>query len=235
MLEHLSIITITFNNPSELKKTYNSLSEFRKNRGTHIIINGGQSVRSIIKHDCKLIEEQDNGIYDAINKGIKLVNTPYYMLIHSGDYLIVNCDFLKNQLSIIKENRLCLLLNDCTIGLGKAQRLMSAKYWKPWMFKLGAQPPHPPIIYDTKLTIQHKYNLEHSVIADFDFLENLFKEKPRFAKGNIALINMSRGGKTSNGLKSFVLVSREFAKLKGKKRALFFLFTRPIIKIIQMI
>ena len=68
MLESLSIVTITYNNPEDLINTYNSLESFRKAGGQHIIVNGGTTIKQIIGDDCVLLEEPDRGIYDALNK-----------------------------------------------------------------------------------------------------------------------------------------------------------------------
>lgn len=235
MLKSLSIITITFNNPEDLINTYNNLESFRKAGGQHIIVNGGTTIKQLIDDDCVLLEDSDKGIYDALNKGIQLVQTPYLMLIHSGDLLVATLKVLEDQLATMNERQLDILLNDCTIEFGTGKRLMSSKNWKPWMFKLGAQPPHPPTIYTSSFVESLKYDINHPVIADFDYLERIFKDMPKYDKGNQTLIYMSAGGKTSSGLSSFFTVNREFRRLKGIIVATCFIFTRPIIKIIQMI
>ena len=235
MLDELSIITITYNNPEELYNTYKSLQDFRDQGGSHLIINGGRSVKNILKQDCMLIEEPDNGIYDALNKGIKHIHSKYFMLIHSGDILSSKIEILKEQISIISRKNLDILLNDCTIDFGKSKRRISSKNWTPWMFYFGVQPPHPPIIYKLKSVQKYKYDIKHSIISDFDYLHRIFLDKPKYSKGNQLLINMSAGGKTSSGLSSFFLVNREFAKLKGKRTAAWYLISRPFFKLIQMI
>ena len=234
MLQDLSIVTITYNNPEDLIKSYKSLETFRIAGGTQIIVNGGATIRPLIKDDCVLIEEPDGGIYDAINKGIERVNTPFFMLIHSGDFLVVPVEILRDQLSLMIDKHLDVLLNDCTIAFGNKKRLMSAKNWKPWMFLLGAQPPHPPVIYRIDSIRHFTYNIEYPVIADFDYLERIFKTKPNYHTGNQILVHMSAGGATSSGFLSFLRVNREFKNLKGKYIACFYSFTRPLIKIIQM-
>ena len=234
MLQSLSIVTITYNNPEDLLNTYNSLEPFRKAGGQHIIVNGGITINHLISDDCLLLEEPDRGIYDALNKGIELVQTPYLMLIHSGDILVAPLNILEEQLFKMNENQLDLLLNDCTIEFGKGKRLMSSKHWKPWMFKLGAQPPHPPIIYRRRSIERLIYNINHPIIADFDYLERIFMGLPLYDKGNQTLIHMSAGGKTSSGLISFFKVSLEFAKLKGFVIALLFFLIRPLFKLYQM-
>jgi len=235
MVDSLSIVTITYNNFEDFLKTYNSLKLFRKNGGTHILINGGASINQLIEEDCVLVEESDSGIYDALNKGIGLVQTPYFMLIHSGDFLVADLYVLEEQLALLTSNHLDILLNDCTIELGEGKRLMSSKNWMPWMFKLGAQPPHPPTIYRTKALKAFKYDLNHPIIADFKYLEELFCSNIRWDKGNKVLIHMSAGGATSSGLKSYFFVNEQFRKLKGPIRMILYSFSRPLIKIYQMI
>lgn len=235
MLESLSIVTITFNNPEDLLNTYKSLESFRKVGGQHIIVNGGTTIKHLIGDDCLLLEEPDKGIYDALNKGINLVQTPYLMLIHSGDLLVADVNLLREQISYMAQQKLDLLLNDCTIEFGKRKRLMSSKMWRPWMFKLGAQPPHPPTVYRTKSVSEFIYDINHPIIADFKYLEDIFNSKPKWDKGNRRIVHMSAGGKTSSGLSSFLRLNREFRKLKGIIVSSCYIFTRPIIKIFQMI
>lgn len=235
MLESLSIVTITYNNPEDLLNTYNSLTSFRNAGGQHIIVNGGTTIKHLISNDCVLLEEPDKGIYDALNKGINLVKTPYLMLIHSGDLFVATLNVLEEQITVMTEKHLDVMLNDCTIEFGTGTRHMSSRNWKPWMFKLGAQPPHPPTIYKSAFVENFKYDTNHSVIADFDYLERLFKRKPKYDKGKQTLVFMSAGGKTSSGLSSFFYVTKEFVHLKGLLRATFYVFLRPIIKVLQML
>lgn len=235
MLESLSIVTITYNNPEDLLNTYNSLESFRKAGGQHIIVNGGSTIKALIDDDCVLLEEPDRGIYDALNKGIILVKTDYFMLIHSGDSLVAPNLILKNQLSFMRLRNLDILLNSCTIQFGKKKRLMSSRLWRPWMFNIGAQPPHPPIIYKTQSVEQYKYLVKHTVIADFAYLKKLFIDKLKYDQGDQILVHMTAGGKTSSGLTSFLLVNKEFYAMCGAFKALIYILFRPMIKVIQMI
>ena len=233
MLQTLSIVTITYNNAEDLINTYDSLESFRKAGGTHIVVNGGTPITQLIGDDCVIHEEPDEGIYDALNKGIELVQTRYFMLIHSGDLFSSNCNLLQRQLEHMENERLDILLNDCRIGFGGGSRLMSSKYWKQWMFTFGAQPPHPPTIYRLSFVKNIEYDLRHPVIADFDYFERVFSKNPRFSKGNELLIHMSLGGKTSSGFSSYFLVNREFLKLKGPFKGLQIIFLRPLFKVLQ--
>ena len=233
-IRDLSVVTITYNNPEDLIKTCESLKNFRSKGGTHIIVNGGQSVASLIK-GVRLFEESDKGIYDGLNKGIARVTTPFFMLIHSGDFLAETTEVLESLLIKMENENLDFLLNDCSIEFGRKKRLMKSSNWKPWMFKFGAQPPHPPTIYRTKSVSSLIYDLNHPVIADYKYLEDLIYSNLRWNKGDRLLVHMSQGGATSSGFQSFFYVNKQFRRLKGPIKMLWFALTRPLIKVYQMI
>ena len=91
----LSIITINFNNAEGLKKTMESVFSQSFNDFEYLIIDGGSTDASveIIKQNKKInywISEKDNGIYDAMNKGILKSFGNYLLFLNSGDYLCEN-------------------------------------------------------------------------------------------------------------------------------------------------
>jgi len=231
-MKNLSIITITYNNSKEFSLTYNNLKPFRKAGGTHIIINGGDSIKIKI-NNSKLIEEPDAGIYDAINKGIKLVTTDYFMIIHSGDELIGDLKKLKFILNQMEKYNLDLSLNNCFINNTYLKRFIKSDNWNPWMLKVGVQPPHPPSIYKSTTFQNNYYDISIPVISDFKCFEEIFAKKIKFKKHKAMLVRMSPGGKTSGGWKSFFYVSIQFIKYKGLSKGILFFLFRPILKNLQ--
>ena len=90
----LSIITINRNNAQGLKKTMQSVVEQTNNDIEYIVVDGASTDESvdIIKSfaDQRLsrwVSERDNGIYNAMNKGIGMAQGEYVMILNSGDYL----------------------------------------------------------------------------------------------------------------------------------------------------
>lgn len=97
----LSIITINYNNADGLRRTLVSVAEQTYRDIEHIIIDGGSTDGSVdvikeyvasnpnsdpfIKHIIKWVSEKDNGIYNAMNKGIKMANGAYIQILNSGD------------------------------------------------------------------------------------------------------------------------------------------------------
>lgn len=99
----LSIITINYNNAEGLKRTLSSVAEQMYRDIEHIIIDGGSTDGSVdvikeyvsanpnkdpfFKHAIKWVSEKDNGIYNAMNKGIRKAIGAYIEILNSGDIL----------------------------------------------------------------------------------------------------------------------------------------------------
>lgn len=96
----LSIITINYNNAAGLKKTLDSVAAQTYTDFEHIIVDGAStdgSVDEIIaysqspianRHKITWISEQDTGIYNAMNKGVRMASGEYILMLNSGDYLV---------------------------------------------------------------------------------------------------------------------------------------------------
>lgn len=94
MKKHISIITINFNNAEGLKRTIESVVKQGYRELEYIIIDGGstdESLNVIKTHQDNIsywISEPDNGIYNAMNKGIAKATGDYLLFLNGGDYLV---------------------------------------------------------------------------------------------------------------------------------------------------
>jgi len=92
----LSIITINYNNASGLRKTIDSIVNQVFKNFQYIIIDGGStdtSIEVIREYETKIdywISEPDNGIYNAMNKGLVKAIGEYILVVNSGDHLLNN-------------------------------------------------------------------------------------------------------------------------------------------------
>lgn len=116
----LSIITINYNNIEGLKKTLASVAEQTYRNIEHIIIDGGSTDGSVdiireyentIKRSVtinqstiqvKWVSEKDNGIYHAMNKGIRKTSGSYIQILNSGDVLATS-DVTERMIKAIEE------------------------------------------------------------------------------------------------------------------------------------
>ena len=148
----VSIITVCFNSSKTLEKTIQSVAKQTYNNIEYIIVDGkstDQTVEIIRKYEgvvSRWVSECDNGLYDAINKGITRA---------TGDLIgILNSDDILYSDSTIAEVVNFHLRNDieASVGniiqrnvMGNNVRFYSSKYWSPNKLIFGFMPPHPSI------------------------------------------------------------------------------------------
>ena len=90
----LSIITINYNNKNGLQKTIDSVISQTFKDFEWIIIDGGSTdgskelIEKYSQHITYWVSEPDKGIYNAMNKGIKVAKGEYLFFLNSGDYLV---------------------------------------------------------------------------------------------------------------------------------------------------
>ena len=93
----LSIVTINYNNAEGLRKTLASVASQTYPNIEHIIVDGGSTDASVkvikdyvnqcVMYDILWVSEKDNGVYHAMNKGIKKASGDYIQILNSGDVL----------------------------------------------------------------------------------------------------------------------------------------------------
>ena len=175
----LSIITITFNNFSELKGTLDSIPKLEFIES--VVVNGGdcpQTKEFLKSYKGKSISEKDSGIADAFNKGIKLASGDLLMFLNSGDVLI-DPNYLTNARNQFLTNKKIDFVHSNLI-LKDASR--TDLFMRPPFSNLGRGMPylHPTMII-RKIIFDSvgMFNLNYKIAMDFDFIVRLKKKKLR--------------------------------------------------------
>ena len=97
----ITLITVTYNAGSLLQKTLQSVYDQTYSAIEHIIIDGASTDNTVAMakdymersfasdngHEVRILVEPDNGIYDAMNKGLKLATGDYICFLNAGDAL----------------------------------------------------------------------------------------------------------------------------------------------------
>lgn len=108
-MQTLTIITINYNNCEGLRKTMQSVKSQNFKGYEYIVVDGGSTDGSInvIKENLDIVafwlSERDNGIYHAMNKGIRKANGEYLLFLNSGDTLATD-SILKEMLQLLKSD-----------------------------------------------------------------------------------------------------------------------------------
>lgn len=175
----ISIITVVKNNKLHLEETIKSVLIQKKSNIEYIVIDGNSNdgtLDLIKKYDSQIdywISENDNGIYDAFNKGLSLAKGDYIGFVNSDDVLTINA------LSILEKYIKKYPEKDFIFGAVK-------KHWgilygyKPWkmFFTWGFYSSHSTGFYIKKKAADKvgEYNLKYQYSADYDYFYRMIKK-----------------------------------------------------------
>ena len=245
----ISIITTTYNSEKTLKDTLESVLKQSYMDYEHIIVDGlsKDSTIDIVKEyepkyngKLRYVSEKDGGIYDAMNKGIKMA---------TGDIIgLLNSDDIYAHENVLEEIEKTFRETNCDgtyadlIFMDEETMTKPQRVWKAGKGKLeeGWHPAHPTLylkksVYDTI----GLFNLKYRIVADYDFMLRMMKNKElKLSYIDDVIVYMRHGGASTAGIKGY------YRNLKESHRALvdnevkhpFYVDFRRIIKtILQMI
>lgn len=193
----VSIITVVYNGEKFLEETIQSIINQTYNNVEYIIIDGGSTdgtVDIIKKHTSSIdywISEKDNGIYDAMNKGIVVATGEWINFMNAGDgftdngmleKIFINNDLKK--IDVVYGNHNVIYPNKTRIA--KAGNIKDI--WK------GSQFCHQSAFVSSKIHKANKFNLSNRIGADFELFYSLYKQKKSFQYIDIIVVNYSAGG-----------------------------------------
>jgi glycosyltransferase involved in cell wall biosynthesis len=243
----VSIVTVCFNSENYIKDAIESVLNQTYKDIEYIIIDGGSIdktidiVKSYGNKISKFISEPDKGIYDAMNKGLKLASGAYIGILNSDDFYINN-NIIEEIVKQIETNKTDSLYADL-IYIKADDTNKHIRYWKSGefisgSFRKGWHPPHPTFFVKTDLYQKFGYfNMDYALAADFELmLRFLEKEKITTQYYKQAIIKMRLGGATnkriSNIYKQNIECYKAFKK-NGLSVSLLYPFLRLLPKITQ--
>jgi glycosyltransferase involved in cell wall biosynthesis len=191
----ISVVTITYNNLPDLKKTLKSLPDL--NKVESIVINGGtdeNTVEYLKFYNGKVINEKDEGIADAFNKGIGHSSGDYIMFLNAGDELI-NTAYLYSSMEILDKSSEYSFVHSNLIFVDKSG---SELFMRPPLRNVGRGMPylHPTMIVRRELFDKiGGFKKEIKVAMDYDWVVRLEKHnfKGYYLKNDAPLKMDGRG------------------------------------------
>ncbi|HEX7365875.1 MAG TPA: glycosyltransferase family 2 protein [Pelobium sp.] len=244
----ISIITATYNSEVFLSDAIDSYAK-QTYANKELIVVDGQSTDATLsilnqnnKHITSLISEKDNGIYDALNKGVALAQGDIIGILHSDDFLAHHQVLEKVNQKFNEEPAIDAIYGD----LQYVDRQNPNKILRNWIsgsydiynFKKGWMPPHPALFI--KKACFHKfgnYNLAFKSAADYDLiLRFLFKNQIKVAYLPQVLVKMRVGGLSNKSLKNRLRANREdrlALQINGVPNPLLVSVIKPLSKLNQ--
>ena len=249
----VSIITVTFNCEDTIEDTMLSVFSQNYKNIEYIIIDGGSTDNTMIKvkkynkNISHIITEKDQGMYDAINKGIKLSTGDIVHILNSDD-VYADQNILSEVVDLFKKKN-CEILLSKIIFFKKINQInhkqyftreVGIKFFSPNLLRFGFMPAHPGTFI--KKNIYDKfgmYKINYQIASDYElFVRLLMKFKVPYLKYDKLTVKMREGGKSTKNIYSNYIITKEIIKVFKENNLYtnyFFLLLRLPIKIIKKI
>ena len=207
----VTVVTVVFNDVAHVESTMLSVIEQTYKNVEYIIIDGksNDGTTSLIKQYsdriATWISEPDKGIYDAMNKGVRLATGDIIGILNSDDvyadekvleaianrFMATNCDATYSNL-LFKDEELKQTKRVWIAGKGS--------------LKTGWHPPHPTLYIRSDVFRRvGEFKLKYTIAADFDFMVRMMKLlNLRLSYIDKVLIYMRIGGASTGNLKSYL-------------------------------
>ena len=243
----ISIITVCYNSQDTIRETIESVIHQSYDDIEYIVVDGKSNdnslniIKSYNNNIDIFISENDDGIYDAINKGIKKASGDIIGLLHADDvfdnnYVIENVissfnnnDILYGDINYVKKNNVDKIV----------RRWISSSY-TPNKFKWGWMPPHTGFFMKRESYIKFGlYRLDVGTSADYELMLRMFKVyKLTSIYCPINIVRMRVGGVSNSTIKNRWLANKNDKKswkLNSLKAGWFTFLLKPLLKIKQFI
>lgn len=206
-----SIITVTYNAERVLEDTIQSIITQSYKNLEYIVVDGGSTdgtlalIEKYREHITTVISEPDHGLYDAMNKGIRLATGDYLCFLNAGDELHEEDTLLRMVHSINGTHLPDVLYGETTIvdseGHFLRMRRLSAPEVLTWKsFRQGMRVCHQAFF--PRRTLVEPYDLHYRFSADFDWCIRILKKAHTVHNTHLTLIDYLNEGMTTRNHKA---------------------------------
>jgi glycosyltransferase involved in cell wall biosynthesis len=244
----VSIITVTYNSVATLRDTIESIQAQDYPNIEHIIVDGASTdgtlplIQSYGDKIAHVISELDRGMYDAMNKGLRIASGDIIGILNSDDFYAAT-DIISTVVQHMQTTGAHCTFGDLVYvnptNLTKVVRYYSSSQFHPRLFARGWMPAHPTVFI--KRWAYQQYGLfktDYKIAADYELLTRfLGKHQLSYHYIPRVMVTMRTGGASTLNLKSNWILNREIVRScreNGISTNLLTVFFKYFTKIFQL-
>jgi glycosyltransferase involved in cell wall biosynthesis len=223
----ISILTACLDQADLLPGVLTSLAAQTHLDREHVMIDGASRDGTVAlirdwesRHpDARLrwISEPDQGMYDALNKGIRMATGEVVGLLHADDFFAAE-DVLARVSAAFEDPSV-----DCVFGdvrfvrepdLARTVRHYRARHFRLWMLRFGFMPPHPSFFARRELFERlGDYRTDYRIAADYELLVRfLWRHRVRYQYLDMTMTRMRLGGMSTRSWRSNLILNQEIVR-----------------------
>jgi len=219
----ISVITVCFNSAATISRTLHSVNMQTHGDIEHIIIDGGSTDNTlrIVAHEgrrvTKIISERDDGIYDAMNKGIRLAKGEVLVFLNADDFY-KGPELLARVAKIMELEKLDALYGDVEFFSVSQPDVIVRRYnsgrFTSDRLGWGWMPAHPALFVRRDLFKRFgEFRTEYKIAGDFEFVARVFKNSElRHRHLSESMVRMQLGGASTSGWRATLTLNREMIR-----------------------
>lgn len=243
----ISIITITYNSAATVEQTIRSVVSQSYPHVEYLIIDGqstDDTLTIVKRYQDKIsvvVSEKDQGLYDALNKGIALATGDVIGILHSDDFYLHD-RVLQNYADVFLKQKPDAVYSDLYYvdknDTDKIIRKWKSGEYRPGSFINGWMPPHPTFFVKKEIYLRYgTFNLSFKSAADYELmLRFIHKHRIKVAYLPEYTVKMRVGGKSNKNIKNRVnanLEDRRAWEINQLKPRFYTLYLKPLRKLLQ--
>lgn len=214
----ISIITITYNSAKTLQRALDSIQNQTYKDIEHIIVDGASTdgtvdvIEAYAKQhkNVRWVSEKDDGIYNALNKGIRMATGDVIGFLHSDDRLN-SSDSIEQIANAFVDSKADVVYGDLQYCRGeKVVRRWKSNAFNPCALKYGWMPPHPTVYVRKEVYEQvGPYDEWFRISADYDMLLRIFTAGYQSHYIPEVIVSMETGGVSNKNTKARLSKTQE--------------------------
>ena len=214
----ISIITITYNSAKTLQRALKSVEGQTYADIEHVLVDGASTdgTRELIeayakKHkNVRFVSESDEGIYNALNKGIRMATGDVIGFLHSDDVLFAP-DSIEHIAAAFEKEQADVVYGDLQYCHGnRVVRHWQSNSFNPCSLKYGWMPPHPTVYVRHKVYEEvGPYDEWFRISADYDMMLRIFCAGYKSQYIPEVIVSMEIGGASNKNTKARLSKTQE--------------------------
>lgn len=211
----ISIVTVCRNSESTIRDTIESVLSQTYRDIEYIVVDGCSTDGTVSIIDeyrdriAHVVSEPDNGIYDAMNKGIGMATGDFVGILNSDDFF-VSTDTIEEMASFLQANPSLDGAYADVVYVKRNRpdeitRFYSSKNFSPWQLRIGIMFPHATFYVKRRLFNElGPYKLEYRIVADFELIARFLVHGVVLGRHSRIMVKMRNGGASNADFRSIV-------------------------------